>query len=149
MAARNITVLELESILKKENVEFPAGKIESKYIDLVIKVEKAYNKLQDYKNLVLKRANDGSLIKLGDIARLEFGALNSNTLFKGNGNQTVGIGIYQQSTANTIEVARAVKKKIKEIRPSLPDDSSLSVSFDRSTYIETQFMKSIKHYSLQ
>ena len=137
MAARNITVLELESILRKENVEFPAGKIESKYIDLVIKVEKAYNKLQDYKNLVLKRANDGSLIKLGDIARLEFGALNSNTLFKGNGNQTVGIGIYQQSTANTIEVARAVKKKIKEIRPSLPDDSSLSVSFDRSTYIET------------
>ena len=137
MAARNITVLELESILKKENVEFPAGKIESKYIYLVIKVEKAYNKLQDYKNLVLKRANDGSLIKLGDIARLEFGALNSNTLFKGNGNQTVGIGIYQQSTANTIEVARAVKKKIKEIRPSLPDDSSLSVSFDRSTYIET------------
>ena len=137
MAARNITVLELESILKKENVEFPAGKIESKYIDLVIKVEKAYNKLQDYKNLVLKRANDGSLIKLGDIARLEFGALNSNTLFKGNGNQTVGIGIYQQSTANTIEVARAIKKKIKEIRPSLPDDSSLSVSFDRSTYIET------------
>ena len=57
MAARNITVLELESILKKENVEFPAGKIESKYVDLVIKVEKAYNKLQDYKNLVLKRAN--------------------------------------------------------------------------------------------
>ena len=49
----------------------------------------------------------------------------------------MGIGIYQQSTANTIEVARAVKKKIKEIRPSLPDDSSLSVSFDRSTYIET------------
>ena len=56
MAARNITVLELESILKKENVEFPAGKIESKYIDLIIKVEKAYNKLQDYKNLVLKKS---------------------------------------------------------------------------------------------
>ena len=137
MAARNITVLELESILKKENVEFPAGKIESKYVDLVIKVEKAYKKLQDYKDLVLKRAGDGSLIKLGDIARLEFGALNSSTLFKGNGNQTVGIGIYQQSTANTIEVARAVKKKIKEIEPSLPEDSTLTVSFDRSTYIET------------
>ena len=137
MAARNITVLELESILKKENVEFPAGKIESKYIDLVIKVEKAYKKLGDYKNLVLKRANDGSLIKLGDIARLEFGALNSNTLFKGNGNQTVGIGIYQQSTANTIEVAKAIKKKVKEIKPSLPEDSTLTISFDRSTYIET------------
>ena len=111
MAARNITTDELEDVLKTENVEFPAGKIESKDVDLVIKVQKAYKNLNDYNELVLKRAPDGSIIKLKDIARVEFGALTTNTLFKGNGNQTVGIGIYQQSTANTIEVAKSIKKK--------------------------------------
>ena len=136
MAARDITTDELENILRKENVEFPAGKIESKNIDLVIKVEKAYQDLNDYKELVLKRAQDGSITKLKDIARVEFGALNTNTLFKGNGKQTVGIGIYQQSTANTIEVASRIKTKIKELEPALPAGSTLSVSFDRSNYIE-------------
>ena len=136
MAARDITVQELENILRKQNVEFPAGKIESKNIDLTIKVEKAYQRLKDYKELVLKRNNDGSLTKLGDVARIEFGALNSSTLFKGNGNKVVGIGIYQQSTANTIEVANRIKQKVKEITPTLPQGSSLNVSFDRSTYIE-------------
>ena len=136
MAARDITTDELENILRKENVEFPAGKIESKSIDLVIKVEKAYQDLNDYKELALKRAPDGSIIKLKDIAKIEFGALNTNTLFKGNGNQTVGIGIYQQSTANTIEVASRIKDKIKVLQPTLPAGSNLSVSFDRSRYIE-------------
>jgi hydrophobe/amphiphile efflux-1 (HAE1) family protein len=144
MAARDITTDELEKILRKENVEFPAGKIESKNIELVIKVEKAYQDLNDYKELVLKRAPDGSIIKLKDIARVEFGALNTNTLFKGNGNQTVGIGIYQQSTANTIEVATRVKDKIDDLQPSLPEGSTLSVSFDRSRYIEAAIFEVYK-----
>ncbi len=137
MAARNITVEELENTLRQQNVDFPAGKVESKSMDLIIKIEKAYVKIEEYKNLVLKRNLDGSLVKLRDVAKLEFGALNSSTLFKGNGNQIVGIGIYQQSTANTIKVAKLIKEKIKKIQPGLPDGSSLLVSFDRSTYIET------------
>ena len=47
----------------------------------------------------------------------------------------MGIGIYQNSDANTIAVATAVKKKIKEIQSSIPDGSTLEVSFDRSNYV--------------
>ena len=53
-----------------------------------------------------------------------------------NGKQVVGIGIYQQSDANTIKVANGIKSKIKEIRPGLPPGTSLEVSFDRSNYIK-------------
>jgi HAE1 family hydrophobic/amphiphilic exporter-1/multidrug efflux pump len=136
MAARNITVQELEDTLRKQNVEFPAGKVESKKMDLVIKVQKAYVELEDYKELIISRNIDGSIVKLRDVARIEVGALNTNTLFKGNGKQNVGLGIYQQSTANTIEVAKLIKEKITEIRPTLPSGSTLEVAFDRSTYIE-------------
>ena len=136
LAARDITTQEVEEILKKENVEFPAGRIESKDIDLTIKLDKAYKNLENYKKLPLKRARDGSIITLGDVARVELGAESTRTLFKGNGKQVVGIGIYQQSDANTIAVANGIKKKIKEIKPTLPPSTTLEVSFDRSNYIK-------------
>ena len=137
LAARDLTTQEVESVLRKENVEFPAGRIESKDIDLTIKLEKAYEDVENFRNLPLKRAKDGSIITLSDVSRIELGAESTRTLFKGNGKQVVGIGIYQQSDANTIAVANGVKRKIKELRPSLPPNTTLEVSFDRSNYIKT------------
>ena len=136
LAARDLTTQEVEQVLKRENVEFPAGRIESKDIDLTIKLDKAYQNLENYKKLPLKRAKDGSIITLDDVARVEVGAASTRTLFKGNGKQVVGIGIYQQSDANTIEVAKGVKRKIKELKPNLPPGTTLEVSFDRSNYIK-------------
>ena len=136
LAARDLTTQEVEQALRKENIEFPAGRIESKDVDLTIKLDKAYQNLENYKKLPLKRANDGSIITLEDVARVEVGAESTRTLFKGNGKQVVGIGIYQQSDANTISVAKGIKEKIKEIEPSLPPGTTLEVSFDRSNYIK-------------
>ena len=136
LAARDLTTQEVEQVLKKENVEFPAGRIESKDIDLTIKLNKAYQSLESYKKLPLKRANDGSIISLDDVSRIELGAESTRTLFKGNGKQVVGIGIYQQSDANTIKVANGIKEKIREIKPTLPPGTDLEVSFDRSNYIK-------------
>ena len=136
LAARDLTTQEVEQALRRENVEFPAGRIESKDIDLTIKLEKAYQNLENYKKLPLKRAQDGSVIALEDVARVEIGAASTRTVFKGDGKQVVGIGIYQQSDANTIDVADGIKSKIKEIKRSLPEGTSLEVSFDRSRYIK-------------
>jgi len=136
LAARDLTTQEVEEALGKENVEFPAGRIESKDIDLTIKLNKAYQNLDNYKKLPLKRAKDGSIITLQDVARVEIGATSTRTLFKGDGKQVVGIGIYQQSDANTIDVANGIKKKIKEIQKTLPEGTNLEVSFDRSRYIK-------------
>ena len=110
LAARDLTTQEVEFGFKKRNVEFPAGRIEFKDVDLTIKLDKAYENLDSYKKLPLKRARDGSIITLSDVARVELGAESTRTLFKGNGKQVVGIGIYQQSDANTIKVANGIKK---------------------------------------
>jgi len=136
LAARDLTTQEVEQALREENVEFPAGRIESKDIDLTIKLDKAYQNLENYKKLPLKRAKDGSVITLEDVARVEVGAASTRTVFKGDGKQVVGIGIYQQSDANTIDVANGIKKKIKEIERALPEGTNLEVSFDRSRYIK-------------
>ena len=136
LAARDLTTQEVEQALRQENVEFPAGRIESRDIDLTIKLDKAYQNIENYKKLPLKRAKDGSIITLQDVARVEVGAASTRTLFKGDGKQVVGIGIYQQSDANTIDVANGIKNKIKEMQRTLPEGTNLEVSFDRSRYIK-------------
>ena len=75
---------------------------------MTIQLNKPYKDVQNFKKLPLKRANDGSIIYLEDIKNRDR-AESTRTLFKGNGKQ-VGIGIYQQSDANTIDVADGVKK---------------------------------------
>ncbi len=135
LAARDLTTQEVEAVLRRENIEFPAGKIESKDVDLTIKLDKAYQDLSNYKKLPLKRSKDGTIITLEDVAKVELGPASTRTLFKGNGRQVVGIGVYQQSDANTIAVAQGVREKIAEMQSSLPPNTKLEVSFDRSTYI--------------
>ena len=104
-------------------------------MDLTLKVDKSYKNVEDFRNLPLKKARDGSLVKLKDVAKVEFGPLNMRTMFKGNGYPVVGIGIYQQSNANTISVADGVKKKLIEVKKNLPEGAQLDVAFDRSNYI--------------
>ncbi len=135
LSARDLTVSDIESVLLKENIELPAGRLESKSIDLNIKVDKNYKNIEDFKNLPIKRARDGSLVRLKDVARVELGPLNLRTLFKGNGDPVVGIGIYQQSNSNTIAVVDGIKKKLTEVKKNLPEGIQLDVAFDRSNYI--------------
>jgi hydrophobe/amphiphile efflux-1 (HAE1) family protein len=135
LSARDLTVADIESVLLKENIELPAGRLESKRIDLNIKLDKNYKNVEDFKNLPIKRARDGSLVRLKDVARVELGPLNLRTLFKGNGDPVVGIGIYQQSNSNTIAVVDGIKKKLTEIKKNLPEGIQLDVAFDRSNYI--------------
>ena len=135
LSARDVTVGEIENILLKENIEFPSGKLESKKIDLILKLDKSYKNIEDYRNLVIKKGRDGSITKLKDVAKVEFGPLNVNTLFKGNGYPVVGIGLYQQSNANTIAVVDGVKKRLEEVKKNLPEGIQLEVAFDRSSYI--------------
>ena len=135
LSARDLTVSDIESVLLKENIELPAGRLESKSIDLNIKVDKNYKNVEDFKNLPIKRARDGSLVRLKDVARVELGPLNLRTLFKGNGYPVVGIGIYQQSNSNTIAVVDGIKKKLTEVKKNLPEGVQLDVAFDRSNYI--------------
>ncbi|MFN3826444.1 MAG: efflux RND transporter permease subunit [Micavibrio sp.] len=136
MAARNITVQDIETALQRENVELPAGRIESLDREFTVKVERVYNKAGDFLSLVIKRGDDGYLVKLSDIADVEIGALNERSEMRANGKNNVGIGITKQSNANTLAVARAVKDEVKTLQDSLPESLRLTVVFDLSLFIE-------------
>ncbi|MGD8369703.1 MAG: efflux RND transporter permease subunit, partial [Desulfobacterales bacterium] len=136
MAARGITVSDVEAALRAENLELPAGSIESKERNFTVRVERAFRSAADFEKLVLARGDDGYLVRLGDVARVERGTEEDRTFFRGNGVAMVGIGIIKQSTANTIDVARAAKAEMDRLNPNLPEGMEIKQSYDTSVFVE-------------
>ncbi|MEX1147760.1 MAG: efflux RND transporter permease subunit, partial [Sphingomonadales bacterium] len=137
MAARGLTVADVEGALMSENVELPAGRLESTQRELGVRVARQYLDPDDFKSLVLARGDDGYLVRLGEIADVELAAEEDRTEFRGNREPMIGVGIVKQSTANTLEVSRGVRAEVERIRAALPDNISLAASADDSVFIET------------
>ena len=139
LAANNITVQEVELALRNENVRLPAGTLEANNIDLTINIDKSYNDLEKLKQLPIKKGKD-NIVRLSDIAKLEFGPVTSKVLFSAQSKKalnlkTVGIGIYARSGASTVELSKDINKKIEEVNQNLPGDLNLEIAFNRATYI--------------
>jgi multidrug efflux pump len=136
MAARDITVTDIENVIRSENVELPAGEVESIDRDFEVRVARSFLSPEDFANLTVKASADGYLVKLKEVARVELGAEDDETEFRGGGVNMIGLGIVKQSKANTLEVARAAKAAIKLIEQTLPDNIFIVPSYDSSVFIE-------------
>lgn len=135
LAARGLTVSDIESALRSENVELPAGDVESEDQQFTVRIERTFRLPADFANLVVGRGNDGYLVRLHDVARVEKGLVEDRTLFRGNGKTMVGIGIIKQSTANTIDVADGAVAKVADLNRNLPKGTTLTQSYDTSVFI--------------
>ena len=140
LAANDLTIKEVESAMRGENISLPAGTLEADNIDLTLNLDKSYNDINSIKQLPIKKKNN-KVILLSDVANVEFGPVSEKTLFKAQTKdqinlKTVGIGIYARSGASTVELSNEIKKKIIEVKKSLPEELDLRVSFNRANYVE-------------
>src|SRR5688572_7185334 len=136
LAARGLTVTDVTNSLRRENIEVPAGRIESANMEFTVRVERIYRSAEDFAQLVIARGEDGHLVRLGEVARVELGAASERAIYKGNGVEAVGLGVVKQSTANSLEVMRATSALVEEINSTLPDHMELVVSSSDATFIE-------------
>ncbi len=136
LAARKLSVSDVENALRTENLELPAGSLDSVDRQFTVRVSRAFRAPADFARLVLSRGADGYLVRLGDVARVEKAAAETRTFFRGNGVPMVGIGIIKQSTANTIAVADAAKAEVLNINPSLPEGMNIEQSYDTSVFVK-------------
>ena len=139
LAANNLTIQEVENSLRNENISLPAGTLESNNIDLTINLDKSYDDLEKLKQLPIKK-NKGSLVRLADVANIEYGPVSEKALFRAQSKnalnlKTVGIGIYARSGASTVELSKEISKKVKEVKKNLPEGLNLEIAFNRATYI--------------
>ena len=148
LAANDLTIQEVEGALRNENVDLPAGTLEADNRDLTLNIDKSYTNIETIKSLPIKKVKN-KVILLSDVANVEFGPVSEKTLFKAQRKnaknlKTVGIGIYAKSGASTVELSSQIKKKIDEIKSSLPDGLNLEIAFNRATYIGTAIQEVYK-----
>ena len=136
MAARGITVDDVERVIRSENVELPAGRVESNERDFDVRVARSFLNPSDFAELTVKAGIDGYLIRLGEIAKVELAAEDDETDFRGDGVNMIGLGIVKQSKANTLEVARSAREAIQRIEQTLPSNIFIVPSYDSSVFIE-------------
>ncbi len=140
LAANDLTIQEVENALRGENIRLPAGTLEAENVDLTLNLDKSYNDINTIKQLPIKKSAK-KIILLSDVANIEFGPVSEKTLFKAQTKdqinlKTVGIGIYAKSGASTVELSKDIKKRIVQVKKSLPDELDLRVSFNRATYVQ-------------
>jgi multidrug efflux pump len=127
LAARGLTVQDVESALRAQNVELPAGYVQSQERDYQVRVARAFETPEEFSRMPLRGAGAAGdvVVRLGDVARVEIAPEEARRIFRGNGTPQVGLGIVRQSTSNALEVGRLVKAEIDRIRPELPEGTNI------------------------
>lgn len=136
LAARGLTAADVEAALRSENVELPAGSIESRQRQFTVRLDRAFREPADFERLVLAKGRDGYLVRLGDVARVARESTETRKFFCGNGEPMIGLGIVKQSTANTIAVARAAREEAARLNTTLPPGMQIRQSYDSSVFVE-------------
>jgi multidrug efflux pump len=136
LAARQLTVADVEAALRRENVQFPAGRIESRLREFTLNTETGLQKAEDFRGLIIGRGADGYLVRLSDVADVQLAAENERSVARTNRVPGLNMGIEAQSNANTLEVARAVRQEIATLNKDLPPGTRLAINIDRAVFIE-------------
>lgn len=135
MTAHNISVLDVVQAIRQQNVEQPAGKLISEDREFLVTTVASSATPEEFDLLPIAQ-KDGRVILFRDIGTAEQNTEERSTKTRFNGKPGVSIGVYKQSTANPIEVARLLRNQIPIIQDRLPGDLQIRVGSDESRFIE-------------
>lgn len=141
LAARGLTVSDIENALRRENLELPAGRLESLDRDFLLRVNRSFDSPEAFEKLVLKSMPDGQSIVLSDVARVARESAERRAWFRGNGEPQLALGIIKTSTANALQVSRDVRAEIDRINPGLPEGMNMGINFDTTVFIDAAVKK--------
>lgn len=134
LAARDITVSEVEAALRANNVELPAGSVDSSTRNFTVRAEGRLTNVEEFRELVVRR--DGNqLLRLGEVADVRMGVESDIGRLRANGQTAIGLGVIRQSKANTVAVSDAVRGELEKIRETLPPEITITESYDESIFI--------------
>lgn len=160
LAARGLTVSDVESALTAQNVELPAGQLESGQKDYTVRVARTYARAEDFRQLPIGTRGSGAaaaaqtgsatalpsgasgaiqgqsgyVTRLGDIARVIEAPAEDRRLFRGNGQDQIGLAVTRQAQSNDLAISEGVEAMLEQVRPSLPQGTELVVGSDNSVF---------------
>jgi len=145
-----ITTSDIIAAIQSQNVQAAVGRIgarpisDDQQLQLNIQTKGRLSSVQDFENIVIRTNSDGSILRLGSIARLQLGAANLDRATRLNGSPSSLIGIYQSPGANALTTIEALKKLMNDNAKSFPEDVAWKITYDPTTFV-TATIASVKH----
>jgi len=135
LAAHQLTVADVERAVRQQNVETPAGRIESLAREFSVRTLGNLDRVSDFENIVVA-TRGGHQVKLADVGRVELGSNDYRAEGYYKTRPTVGVQILRQSQANLLDLANGVKALIPLIKADLPEDVNVEIGFDSSVFVD-------------
>ncbi|MFS4470784.1 efflux RND transporter permease subunit [Chryseobacterium sp. T20] len=143
MAAYNISADEVITSLQKQNISAAPGKVgetsgkTSSQLQYVIKYKGKFFEPKQYEEVPIRSDVDGTILKLKDIAKVEFGAMNYGMVSKTDGRPSASIMMKQRPGSNASEVIESVKAKMEELKvTSFPPGMEYNMAYDVSRFLD-------------
>jgi multidrug efflux pump len=134
LSAYNLTALDVQRALNRENVELPAGKIAGNATELSVRTFGKLYTEEDFQNVVVKSTDVGS-IRIKDVGDVVLGPENEESVLRENGVQMVALGIVPLPGANYVKIADEFHKRLDQVKSEMPEDIHLDVSTDQTFFI--------------
>jgi multidrug efflux pump len=135
LASYRLTVQDVEDALRKQNLEVPAGRIESQQREFSVTARTDLNSVLQFGEVALKNTS-GFTVRLKDVARIEEAAASERSSVRLNGVSSVGTGVIRQATANPLDVSAGVRDALPRIQQDLPASVKVQVANDNSVFID-------------
>lgn len=136
MAALGVVTGDIVDALQSNNIELPAGEIETSARRLQLMAATRFTSVRDFEDIVIR--GDGSRpLRLADVAEIGLGAERSESYFRSNGRTALGIGIQPQAQANSVDISTRVRAELDLIRPQLPAGMAIEINTDEAVFIES------------
>ena len=142
LAARALTAGDVVDALREQNVNVAAGMVgdaparAGQTYQISVRAAGRLREQNEFENVIVKSAPDGTLVRLGDVAAVELGAESYSSLLRFQGIEGVGFGVLALPTANALEIQRGVTEEMTRLGRSFPPGLEYSIAFDTTTVIQ-------------
>ena len=134
MAAHGMTTQDVESAIRRENAEIPAGRVEGVGREFSVRTRGDLVTVEQFQNVIVKQSGD-DLVRLQDVAQVEVGAEDERTAIRFNSRSALGLGIVKQTKASTLDVAKVVTDAMPELEKMLPAGMRLDMAYNSADFI--------------
>ncbi len=135
LSSYKLTPQDVEDAIRRNNLELPAGRIESTNREFSVSSQTDLNRPGQFGDIVIRSVN-GFPVKLRDVAQIREGAANDRSLVRLNGQSAISAGVIRQATANPLDLSAGVREMIPRLKADLPEDITIDIANDNSVFID-------------
>ena len=149
MASLKMTTEDISNAIKSQNIQVSAGAIgdppcsDKQLLRLTVQTQGRLKDVEEFKNIVIRQAQNGGSVKIRDVAKVDLGAENYNSVGWLNGKPSSLLAVYQFNDANGLSIAKDCIAKLEELKKRFPNDLDYGIKYDTTKFIKTSIEEMI------